>query len=547
MIPADGKLAYNLPDTLDEYKYYDVVVKYGGNANFTNATFKYSYSTTKVTDYGINVTGMNITVGEDEIITVKVPNHVDDVVIWVAGTSFRNNSFSGSVATFNITHLNLKAGLYTVTATVNDTEFDHKNFTALFTVNKTSLPMNITVFNNESIYVGDTVKIVVSVPKDVTENVTIEINNIKLTNVTVNGNATFYVPSITYGNKTVVAAYVGDDRYYYNSTTANFTVNKRNSQVNVTATGANVGGKAVIEVQVQSNATGHVTVNVNGTNYTIELNNNGYGSVEIAGLENGTYYVHATYLGDDQYLTSENNTQTFTIINNPSKVNVTATSVVYGNDSVITVKVPTVQTGFVTITVNDTLINVTVKIVNGEAKFNASGLDVGRYIVNVTYLGDKLYVPNTNSTYFNIIKANLTASAIGLNVTVKEDGGIVIAVPSDFTGKVKVNVTGVVKYDNNPIPLINISKYLAGNYIANVTFYGDNNYNNKSINVKFTVSRVIPVINVTIDDTTYPGKAVAHVNVTGASGVINITVDGKVFNGTLVNMLNSLYIEMYLQ
>ena len=37
----------------------------------------------------------------------------------------------------------------------------------------------------------------------------------------------------------------------------------------------------------------------------------------------------------------------------------------------------------------------------------------------------------------------------------------------------------VVKYDNNPIPLISIGKYLAGNYIANVTFYGDNNYNNK--------------------------------------------------------------------
>ena len=246
VIPADGKLAYNLPDTLDEYKSYDVVVKYGGNANFTNDTFKYSYYTTKVTDYGINVTGMNITVGEDEIITVEVPSHVDDVVIWVAGTSFRNNSFSGNVATFNITHLNLKAGLYTVTATVNDTEFDHKNFTALFTVNKTSLPMNITVFNNESIYVGDTVKIVVSVPKDVTENVTLEINNIKLTNVTVNGNATFYVPSITYGNKTVVAAYIGDDRYYYNSTTANFTVNKRDSQVNVTATGNSVGGNATI-------------------------------------------------------------------------------------------------------------------------------------------------------------------------------------------------------------------------------------------------------------------------------------------------------------
>ena len=42
VIPADGKLAFDIPDILDEYKSYDIVVKYGGNANFTNDTFKYS-------------------------------------------------------------------------------------------------------------------------------------------------------------------------------------------------------------------------------------------------------------------------------------------------------------------------------------------------------------------------------------------------------------------------------------------------------------------------------------------------------------------------
>ena len=46
VIPADGKLSFDIRNTLDEYKSYDVVVKYGGNANFTNDTFKYSYYTT---------------------------------------------------------------------------------------------------------------------------------------------------------------------------------------------------------------------------------------------------------------------------------------------------------------------------------------------------------------------------------------------------------------------------------------------------------------------------------------------------------------------
>ena len=248
----------------------------------------------------------------------------------------------------------------------------------------------------------------------------------------------------------------------------------------------------------------------------------------------GNNTVVAVYDGDVNYTSSRNYTN-FTIARNVASVNVTAADVVYGNDSVITVKVPTVQTGFVTITVNDTLINVTVKIVNGEAKFNATGLGVGRYLVNVTYLGDKLYDVAVNSTYFNITKANLTVKGIGLNVTVKDDGGIVIGVPSDFTGKVKVDVNGI-KYDGDVKALINIGKFEAGSYAANVTFYGDKNYNDKSIDVKFNVSRVTPIINVVIDDITYPGKAVAHVNISDyANGTINITVDGKVFKETIIN------------
>ena len=137
------------------------------------------------------------------------------------------------------------------------------------------------------------------------------------------------------------------------------------------------------------------------------------------------------------------------------------------------------------IVVNGTSINVTAEIINGEAKFNATGLSVGRYLVNVTYLGDKLYDVAGNFTYFNITKADLTASGIGLNVTVKEDGGIVITVPSDFDGKVKVDVNGV-KYDGDVQALINIGKFEAGSYTANVTFYNSKNYNDKSIDVKMS-------------------------------------------------------------
>ena len=245
------------------------------------------------------------------------------------------------------------------------------------------------------------------------------------------------------------------------------------------------------------------------------------------------------YNGDKNFNVSTNSTSGFTIPKQTnSTVNVTATNVTYGNVSIVTVEVPKVQTGYVRIVVEGTGINVTVPIdpIDGVAKFNATGLAVGRYRVNVTYLGDNLYDVASNFTYFNITKANLTATVIPINVTVKEYPGFIVNVNNDFNGKVNITIENVNKYTGEVKPLIDIDKLLAGKYTANVTFYGDNNYNDQTVEVQFTVSRVTPAINVTIDDTTYPGKSIAIINMSDyANGTINITVDGKFFNGTVTN------------
>ena len=203
----------------------------------------------------------------------------------------------------------------------------------------------------------------------------------------------------------------------------------------------------------------------------------------------------------------------------------------------ITVRVGDGQTGFVRIIVNGSDINVTVEIINGVAKYNATGLNAGHYLVNVTYMGDDYYEVAVNSTTFDVLKNNMTANVTGLNVTVEDNIKFVIdnVTPIDFAGKVKITVNGTV-YDGDVKSLIEMGKLLEGSYTATLTFYGDNNYNNKTINVNFRVNRVVPELNVTIDDTTYPNKAVAYVKVSNmANGTVNITVDGKVFTKAVVN------------
>ena len=510
---------------LTEYKPYTVIVEYAGNENFTGARVEHTFTPSKVTNFGLNITAMNITVGDDEIITVEVPDGADDVVIWVAGQSYRNSSFTGNKATFNIT--GLKEGIYTVTAFVNDTEFDHRNFTSLFTVNKTYPSINITVVNDTSIYVGDTVKVIVTVPEDVTENVTIEINGMEFTNSTVNGNATFYIPAITFGNKTVVATYPGDDKYRFNSTTAQFTVNKRDSyDIIVDVTEAiNVGDIAQVNVTLPTNATGQVVVKVDGQNYTINLTD-GKGSVEIKGLLNGTYPVEVTYLGDDQYASSSNNTQEIKVNKIPSSVTVTVDNITVGDVAAVNITVITNATGNVTIVIGDEY-NKTVGVVDGQFSVIVPGLSAGDKTVTVTYNGDDRFLPSEDSANFNVGKATAGIDLVVENITYGEIETIVAYI--NATGNVTIKLND---YEIETVPIVNgkveypIEGLNAGNYTVEVIYNGDAATNSTSAKANFTVAKADPIITIEVQDIIYGDveHIVVHVN---AEGNVTIIVNGQ--------------------
>ena len=476
-----------------------------------------SHTKANLTASGI---GLNVTVKEDGGIVITVPSDFDGKVkVDVNGVKYE-----GDVkALINIGKF--EAGSYTANVTFyNSKNYNDKSIDVAFEVSRVIPVINVTI--DDTTYPNKAVAHVnVSDYANGTINITVDG---KVFNGTVSsGVATIDLIGLSGGVKVELINFTATDKYHFNlTTTAKSVVLPKESTITIAQSGRDVIATVI------TGATGNVTFYINGKEYKdVVIDNTGKATVPNV-LVIGNNTVVAVYNGDINYTSSRNYTN-FTVAKDPALVNVTATSVVYGNDSVITVKVPVAQTGYVRIIVDGTSINVTAEIINGEAKFNATGLSVGRYLVNVTYLGDKLHSTEKNSTYFDITKANLTASGIGLNVTVKEDGGIVITVPSDFDGKVKVDVNGV-KYAGDVKALINIGKFEAGSYTANVTFYNSKNYNDKSIDVAFEVSRVIPVVNVTIDDTTYPNKAVAHVTVSDyANGTINITVDGKVFNGTV--------------
>ena len=131
-------------------------------------------------------------------------------------------------------------------------------------------------------------------------------------------------------------------------------MNKRDSFINVTATDGVVDGEVIINVTVPENTIGYVVVNVNGTNYTINLTN-GDDRVVVKVSEAGLYNVNVTYIGDDQFLPS-NNTTSFKVDKLPSFINVTVNDngiIANGSDVYINITAPEDITGNVTVIVWD--------------------------------------------------------------------------------------------------------------------------------------------------------------------------------------------------
>ena len=104
---------------------------------------------------------------------------------------------------------------------------------------------------------------------------------------------------------------MGDDKYVNASANTTFKASKVPSSVNVTVENITVGDKAVIEVSVPKDATGNVTVTVDGKDYNVSVSD-GKGTLVVPGLKAGNYTVDVKYIGDDKYEESTNATK-FTV------------------------------------------------------------------------------------------------------------------------------------------------------------------------------------------------------------------------------------------
>ena len=286
----------------------------------------------------------------------------------------------GGKVVFNVD--GLAKGNYTVAANFNtsDEKYNGNSNSTKFEVTARYTNLDVVV---SPITYGEDAKIVVTVPVNATGYVTLTIgDDTYLVNIK-DGNANFTISNLEPGVVNLEIAYSGDDDYYANTTNANITVSPKSTTIDVIAGDIDKGDVAVITVVVSNDADGVVVITVGGKDYNTTIDG-GIASVEISGLDAGSYNIVAKYLGNKYYANSTNDTVSFNVLTDSSIV-AKVVSRMYGSDydyeALFTDKAgnPLVNAN-VTFAVNGKEYNV-VTDENGIARLPGGTLTVGNHTV----------------------------------------------------------------------------------------------------------------------------------------------------------------------
>jgi uncharacterized protein (DUF2141 family) len=247
----------NLP--ADEYT---VDVTYLGDENYAGSSKSVKFNVTR-NDSTVNVIPQNVTYGDAEEIIFEVPEDATGNITVVINNKTYTVPVSGGIGSLNITGLD--AGNYTVNATYNgDGKYSPSESSATFNVDKKDV--DIIVIDKRD----RTVAVIVS--DNATGSIEIEVDGETYNATIENGQAVVTLTNATPGDKEIKVTYSGDANHNNASITTNMNALKYGAPINVTVEPINVGDTAKIIVELPENATGNVTIEIDGVKYTTDNN-----------------------------------------------------------------------------------------------------------------------------------------------------------------------------------------------------------------------------------------------------------------------------------
>ena len=516
---------------------YTVTVKYTGDNNYNEATGSAEFSVLKITPE-MDVTVEDIVFGEDLIVNAVLPvDATGEVVITVNGVDY-HLAIENGVA--SVTVSGLEAGDYTVEVKyAGDDNYNAAEVTKGVNVAKANPALNVII---DSVDYGNVFTInavltgVNNAPLDT--NIIVTVNGKNYIVAIVNGKGTFHADKLAAGSYNFNARFAGSNNYNEVSDSGKFNVYKVDSAIGITVKDINVGEDAVITVKLFSDATGELTVTVNGKDYTANVVN-GRATVSVSDLKAGNYDVVAKYSGDNNYNAAVA-TSSFTVSKVDSTMDVTVNDIVFGGDLIVDAVLPVDATGEVVITVNG--VDYHVSIENGKATGTISGLAAGDYTVAIKYVGDDKYIGVEVAENVNVAKAQPVLGVVIADVDY--GNGFVIEATltgvnnAPLNGNVIVTVNGkeyTVKVTDGK-GIATGDKLAAGTYAFAAAWAGNDNYNIVTENGDFKVNKIDSTVAVNADDIKVGENVTVTVNVpTDATGDVIIIVDGVDYTVAIEN------------
>ena len=372
---------------------YTVTVKYAGDDKYTAVEIAKGVNVAKAqpvlgvviadVDYG------NGFVIEATLTGVNGAPLSGNVIVTVAGKEYTVKVTDGKgIATGD----KLAAGTYGFAAVwAGDDNYNIVTENGDFKVNKVDSAIDVAV---SDIKVGEDAVISVKLLSDATGEVVITVNGEDYTAAIENGVASVTVSDLKAGDYTVTVKYSGDNNYNEANADAEFSVSKISDyNMDISVPEIKEGVNSTIGVDLPKDATGTVTVEIDGKKYTANVID-GTANVIVSGLSAGDYNITTVYSGDAKYdsMTKKGNV---TVIPNVNvNLDVSDVEMFYHDGTRLIAKLTDFQgKPIVNATIYFSINGVTyakTTDANGTASMGLN-LDSNVYPVTVTYNGSAFY------------------------------------------------------------------------------------------------------------------------------------------------------------
>ncbi len=355
--------------------------------NYNDFTASKSFEFLK-SNPSLSLTTGDVMVGDDVVIKVNLPSDCEGNLTVNVGNLSKTNSTSSSVFTFS----DLKAGTYNINIIYSgDKKYVSKNLTASVNVDKYN---STTLLNISEVNVGRDVLLTITTTDSSTGTIILNINNNTQTLTLNNSKTSYTIKNIMRGDYRITAVYSGDEKYLSSQDSKFIEVDNLNATMKITTQNIVYGDTEVIKINLNDDATGEVSVTVDGVTNTSKVIN-GKAELSFSNLNAGFKNVTVFYSGDDTYfnLTESGN---FTIDKADLTFNISSIDIKIGQVAEITIQVAPRTSG--TFTIGSDILTIPM---SGLVTYGIADLEIGNYTYTAVYNGNN-YKTISNSTSFKV-------------------------------------------------------------------------------------------------------------------------------------------------